>query len=103
MARFPRPLAPAPCSSTGGKDRTAAFAGTMAPGTPCIASRAMGGTRAGRPTDDNSVEPVAAVLPWPTDNLVVVKLGDLAIAEPQDTRQDFVRMLAQRRRNARRL
>src|SRR5258708_30097858 len=52
MARSPRPLVPAPCSSTGGRDRMAAFADTMALGTPCIASRAMGVIRRGHPTDD---------------------------------------------------
>src|SRR6266545_3800861 len=45
--------------------------------------------------------PAMRILSWTTDYLVVVKLADLAIAEPQDTRQDFVRMLAQRRRDAR--
>src|SRR5215218_7614032 len=95
MASPPRPVAPAPCSSTGGRDRMAGSADTMAPGIPCIASRAMGGTRAGRPTDE--------ILSWTPDDLVVVKLADLAIAEPQDAGQDFVRMLAQGRRDARRL
>src|SRR4051794_24494399 len=68
MARSPRPVAPAPCSSTGGRGRTAVSADTTAPGIPYISSRAMGGIRGGRPIDDgandNSVEPVAAVEPF---------------------------------------
>ena len=59
------------------------------PGIPCTASRATGGTRAGRRTD--------GISSWTPDDLVVVKLADLAIAEPQDAGQDFVRMLAERR------
>src|ERR1044072_711926 len=39
--------------------------------------------------------PAMRILPWTTDYLVVVKLADLAIGEPQDSRQDLVRMLAQ--------
>src|ERR1043165_8155203 len=47
--------------------------------------------------------PAMRILSWATDYLVVMELADLAIGEPQDTRQDLVRMLAKRRRNARRL
>src|ERR1700704_6695726 len=51
-AGSPRPVVPVPCSSTGGRDRMAGFADTMAPGIPCIASRAMGVIRRDHPTDD---------------------------------------------------
>src|SRR5262245_9222006 len=47
--------------------------------------------------------PAMRILPWATNYPVVMKLADLAIREPQNTRQDLVRMLSQRRRDARRL
>src|SRR5262245_42368675 len=45
--------------------------------------------------------PAMRILSWATDYLVVVELADLAIGEPQNSRQDLVRMLPQRWRHAR--
>src|SRR5262249_39611256 len=47
--------------------------------------------------------PAMRILSWATDYLVVMELADLAIAEPQDPRQDLVRMLPKRGGDARRL
>src|SRR5215510_10984413 len=47
--------------------------------------------------------PAMRILSRATDYLVVMELADLAIGEPQDTRQDLIRMLAKCGSNARRL
>src|SRR4029077_6505003 len=81
---------PAPISPSG-----AAFSSTSE-GMPFWASASA----AARPP---MPPPAMRILPWTTDNLVVMELADLAIGEAQDTRQDLVRMLAERRRDTRRL
>src|SRR5215468_3234927 len=47
--------------------------------------------------------PAMRILSWATDYLVVMELADLAIGEPQNSRQDLVRMLAKSGGDTRRL